>query len=125
VHLKSGCFEDQRASACQQLFAQVPVVAGWMADRTGPAIVGGDLNRRLELPDDQLWQQINASAGPLHIAGMGIGPTCFPRFTTFIDFFVLNDAARGMKPTGAFQEITFSQGPPASDHCPIVIELAP
>jgi endonuclease/exonuclease/phosphatase family metal-dependent hydrolase len=32
VHLKSGCFEDQRASACQQLFAQVPVVAGWMRE---------------------------------------------------------------------------------------------
>ncbi len=126
VHLKSRCFEGDRSPDCAILFSQLPVLVDWMNARSGvPAIVGGDINRRLEMMGDPFWLRLDdRTTDPLSIAGAGVTPRCFARFTEFIDFFVLNDAAHKMKSPGSFAEVRFTQGPPASDHCPIVIEIA-
>ena len=127
VHLKSGCWGGFGRFSCTTLFAQMPKVRQWIETRVVediPAIVGGDFNRRLEEPRDIFWGLLNAD-GNLHIAGAGVTPECFERFTEFIDFFVLEDAAMAMKVPGSFVETTFS-GPEElfpSDHCPIHIDL--
>ena len=127
VHLQSRCWDGFGQFACTTLFAQMPKVRQWIEARTAegtPAIVGGDFNRRLEEPNDIFWRLLNAD-GNLHVAGAGVTPGCFERFTEFIDFFVLEDAAMALKVPGSFVETTFT-GPAdlfPSDHCPIHIEL--
>ncbi len=47
----------------------------------------------------------------------------FRRHTEFIDFLVMNDAARARKLAGSFRETTFDTDERPSDHCPIAIGL--
>jgi len=124
THLKSGCFEGTGRQACGDLFAQLPVLRDWYDAQNGPVIIGGDLNRRLEVPNDAFWAVLN-EYNDLHIAGAGIRPNCLPQYREFIDFLILNDDAVGVKLQGSFAETTFS-GPIAdypSDHCPIAISI--
>jgi endonuclease/exonuclease/phosphatase family metal-dependent hydrolase len=124
THLQSGCFEGMGRQACGNLFAQLPVLRAWFDAQSGPVLIGGDLNRRLEADSDNFWAILN-EYGDLHITGAGIGPNCLPRFSAFIDFLILNDAARPAKIEGSFAETTFG-GPVEdypSDHCPISIDL--
>lgn len=127
VHLKSGCWTGHGQFACTTLFAQMPKLRQWIEARVAediPAIVGGDFNRRLEESDDFFWRLLNADSN-LYVAGAGIMPNCFERFTEFIDFLVLEDTAMALKVPGSFVETTFS-GPQdsfPSDHCPIHFEL--
>lgn len=126
THLKSGCFEGTGRQACGELFAQLPVLRSWFDAQTGPVLIGGDLNRRLEVEGDMFWSILNESLD-LHIAGADIRPRCFERFTQFIDFLILNDDARRAKIDGSFVETTFT-GPERdypSDHCPISVDIDP
>lgn len=131
IHLKSGCFSGDGASACPVFFDQVPVLESWIDERSAAGrgvIVGGDFNRRLELEGDSVWLDLNdGDPAPLRLAGAGagIGPQCNPRYTEFIDFIVLNEDAATRKIDGSFFETTFS-GPRErhpSDHCPIAVDL--
>ncbi|TQM90128.1 endonuclease/exonuclease/phosphatase family protein [Roseinatronobacter monicus] len=124
THLKSGCFEGAGRQACGDLFAQLPVLRDWYDAQNGPVLIGGDLNRRLEVPNDTFWAVLN-EYNDLHIAGAGIRPNCLPQYREFIDFLILNDDAVGAKLQGSFAETTFS-GPIAdypSDHCPVAIDI--
>ncbi|WP_209427461.1 endonuclease/exonuclease/phosphatase family protein [Pararhodobacter sp. SW119] len=124
VHLRSGCFEGVGRQACGDVFAQLPVLRAWLDEQDGPALLGGDINRRLEVEGDVFWTLLN-EYDDLHIAGAGIRPQCFARFTEFIDFLILDDATITAKRLGSFAETTFS-GPEEdfpSDHCPVSIEL--
>lgn len=94
THLKSGCFEGTGRQACGDLFAQLPVLREWYDAQNGPVLIGGDLNRRLEVPNDAFWAVLN-EYNDLHIAGAGIRPNCLPQYREFIDFLVLNDDAVG------------------------------
>ena len=96
----------------------------WYDAQNGPVLIGGDLNRRLEVSNDTFWAALN-EYNDLHIAGAGIRPNCLPQYREFIDFLVLNDVAVGAKLQGSFVETTFS-GPVTdypSDHCPIAIDI--
>lgn len=129
IHLKSGCFSGDSASACPVFFDQVPVLESWIDQRSAAGrgiIVGGDFNRRLESEGDSVWLDLNdGDPAPLRIAGAGIGPQCNPRYADFIDFIVLNEDAATRKIDGSFFEMTFS-GPRErhpSDHCPIALDV--
>lgn len=124
TYLKSGCFEGTERQACGDLFAQLPVLRDWYDAQSGPVLIGGDLNRRLEVPYDAFWA-VHNEYNDLHIAGAGIRPNCLPQYREFIDFLILNDDAVCAKLQGSFTETTFS-GPVAdypSDHCPIAIDI--
>ena len=124
VHLRSGCFEGVGRQACGDVFAQLPVLRAWLDEQDGPALLGGDINRRLEVEGDIFWAMLN-EYDDLNIAGAGIRPRCLERFTEFIDFLIFNDAALPAKVPGSFVETTFA-GPEAdfpSDHCPVSIDL--
>lgn len=129
VHLTSGCFAGDRSDRCPALFDQVGVLETWIDARsTGghAVIVGGDFNRRLETAGDPVWADLNdGDPAGLHIAGAGSGPACSPRYTEFIDFLLLNDAARARKVTGSFRETTYDTPTRPSDHCPISVRITP
>ncbi|AXE63958.1 hypothetical protein BBF93_06790 [Hyphomonas sp. CACIAM 19H1] len=129
VHLASGCFAGESSDRCPALFAQAQVLEDWIDTRSAAGhavIVGGDFNRRLETAGDPVWARLNDGVPTgLHIAGAGTGPSCNPRYTDFIDFLVLNDAAFAGKRAGSFRETTYDPGDQPSDHCPISVELAP
>lgn len=73
THLRSGCFEGTGREACGDLFAQLPVLRTWVDAQRGSVLIGGDLNRRLEVENDVFWAVLN-EYNDLHIAGAGIRP---------------------------------------------------
>lgn len=129
VHLASGCFTGEGAEVCPVLFDQTARLDSWIDERSAAGravIVGGDFNRRLEASGDIVWADLNdGDPSGLHIAGAGTGPQCDPRYSEFIDFILMNDAARDRKVAGSFREITYDTAGHPSDHCPIAVDLAP
>jgi len=129
VHLASGCHTGDMSDVCPLLFGQTARLEAWIDERsaTGRAvIVGGDFNRRLEISGDSVWADLNdGEPSGLHIAGAGTGPGCDPRYTEFIDFILMNDAAHARKVEGSFFETTFGAAERPSDHCPIAVDLIP
>lgn len=127
VHLASGCFAGDSAESCPLLFGQAGVLEEWIDARSaeGRAVIaGGDFNRRLEADGDPVWAGLNdGTPQGLHVAGAGTGPSCDPRYSAFIDFLVMNEAARARKLEGSFTETLFSEDARASDHCPISFRL--
>lgn len=127
VHLASGCHAGDTSDVCPLLFNQMGLLETWIDARSAAGravIVGGDFNRRLELSGDTVWEEFNdAVASALHIAGAGTGPACDPRYTEFIDFILMNDAARSGKVQGSFRETTYTAPDRPSDHCPIAVDL--
>ncbi len=129
VHLKSGCFADASAKACPTLFEQLPGLEAWIdAAALGPDrfAVLGDWNRRLALPGDTIWSNIDdgdpANADP-RLADAGIGPRCDPRYTSFIDHIVLDKRAGG--DMLSFTETRYGETEKHySDHCPVSVTLA-
>lgn len=128
VHLKSGCFQGDRSTACPALFDQMPVIEDWLATRGAAgraAIAGGDFNRRLALAGDPVRDSLLALDAGVRIAGDGVWPECDPRYYEFIDFLVLNEDAARRKRDGSFFETVFNDAEPLrpSDHCAITIDL--
>lgn len=129
VHLKSGCFSGAEAKACPVLRQQIPALESWIdAAANGPdrfAILG-DWNRRLALPGDGVWREIDDSEpanADLRLADEGTRPRCDPRYDSFIDHIVLDRrAAAAMR---GFEETTYAPGAKHhSDHCPVSVTLA-
>lgn len=129
VHLKSGCHSGDTRAACSTLFEQLRVFEEWLDTRSSQGhaiIVGGDFNRRLAQPDDVFWADLNdGDPSQLYIAGQENGSQCDPRYTEFIDFFVINEEAWPRYRQGSFMEYTYDDNnqPRPSDHCPLVIEF--
>lgn len=132
VHLKSGCSAGSKnAEACPILFEQAPVLRQWvdarMSDGVAFAILG-DFNRRLALPDDQVWRQLNAGLpGDQQLADAAGGrkATCKQRYPDYIDHIVLGPlASRRMQP-GSFEELDYGvpENRHPSDHCPVSVTL--
>lgn len=128
VHLKSGCFSGSEAKACPTLLQQVPALEAWIdAAAAGPDrfAVLGDWNRRLALPGDSVWTEIDdgdPANADLRLADDGTPPGCDPRYASFIDHIVLDKRA-GMEP-GGFEETRYAPGEKHfSDHCPVTVTL--
>lgn len=124
VHLKSGCASGGDGEACAILDRQAAVLEQWIDARARAGVrfaVLGDFNRRLSLPDDRVWAEIDdgrPSGADLTLAAGSRAPRCDPRFTSFIDHIVLDRrAARTLR---GFEEPTYGAGDRLSDHCPIV-----
>lgn len=128
VHLKSGCASGTENDACPVLFQQVPVVEAWIDARASEpvdTVLLGDFNRRLATPGDPVWAEWDdgqPAAANLTEASGGRGAACNPRYPAFIDFIVLDARAAARQQT--FEEATYA-GPPLSDHCAVVVTLAP
>ena len=129
IHLKSGCFAGITAKACPVLSQQVPALEGWIdAAAKGPVRFAmlGDWNRRLALPGDTVWQEIDDGDpvnADLRLADDERAPACDPRYDSFIDHVVLDKRAGAAMRN--FTEIPYAAGEKHySDHCPITVTLA-
>ncbi|MGL3822314.1 endonuclease/exonuclease/phosphatase family protein [Sphingopyxis sp. R3-92] len=128
IHLKSGCFAGKEAKACPIFQDQIPALEAWIdAAAAGPDrfAVLGDWNRRLALPGDAIWTEIDDSDpanADLTLADAGEPPACDPRYDSFIDHIVLDRRAAADR-TG-FSETLYAPGEKHySDHCPIAVRL--
>ncbi|VWX54427.1 Endonuclease [Novosphingobium sp. 9U] len=80
VHLKSGCFEGTENRACPALLQQLPAIEAWIdAAASGPIrfAVLGDWNRRLAVPGDPFWSELDdgqPANASLRLADMGTLP---------------------------------------------------
>lgn len=131
LHLKSGCSAGDKNEACPVLFDQVPVLHQWIAERernNETYALLGDWNRRMALPGDPVWQQLNSRL-PAYIqlvdAAGGRNATCKQRYPEYIDHIVLGPSAAARTRPDSFEE--FDYGVPEkddpSDHCPIAIRV--
>lgn len=138
IHLKSGCFSDRKTSrkkACQKLRLQIPYLENWIDARAReniPFAVAGDWNRRLALPDDWVWKELQDADPPalrLSLTGAGIQSRCSDgKYPAFVDHIVLGGpATRWFR---QFKEVTYSEPVTLkairhklSDHCPVVARL--
>lgn len=128
IHLKSGCFSGSEAKACPIFQDQIPALEAWIdGAAAGPDrfAVLGDWNRRLALPGDMIWTEIDdgdPANADLTLADAGKPPACDPRYDSFIDHIVLDRRAADDR-TG-FSETLYAPGEKHySDHCPIAVTL--
>lgn len=89
-----------------------------------PAVVLGDLNRRLASRGDLVFAELNDREPPssdLTLASGAAGATCKSRYREFIDFILLNAPAAERAVPNAFRE--YAYGMPEerhpSDRCPV------
>ena len=136
VHLKSGCPDPgDSGSACGILMTQIPKLEEWIdtaANGPHPFIVLGDFNRRLNLPGDAVWSNLDdgqpANADLLAVTeNMPISCRDNDR-TAFIDHIVVDKRATAFVDRSSFRHVTFRQADRSvwdklSDHCPVVVEL--
>ncbi len=132
VHLKSGCPAGAPGAGddCQALFEQQKVLKKWVDERAKdaiPFILLGDFNRRLQA-EEQFWTGIDAPGDPLKDLALTVKrdtvARCQLSFNQFIDYIILNPGSLALFKPDSFQELVYEAGvPPASDHCPIAVEL--
>lgn len=129
VHLKSGCFAGSEAKACPVLLEQWPALETWIDTAAAGSerfAILGDWNRRLGVPGDPLWQDIDdgdPANADLRLADEGVGPKCDPRYDSFIDHIVLDK--RAAADTIGFAETLYAPGEKHfSDHCPVAVTIA-
>ena len=128
IHLKSGCFSGTEGKACPALLSQIPVLEAWIdCAAAGPDrfAVLGDWNRRLAVPEDAVWTDIDdgdPANADLRLADAGTAPKCDPRYDSFIDHIVL-DRRAGLDML-AFSETLYARSAAhVSDHCPVAVQL--
>ena len=140
VHLKSGCFDvplSTPGNDCGKLLQQVPVLEGWIDQRTQegvPFAVLGDWNRRFDAePGQEFWREIDDGLpAPLDLLRVteGVEAHCpsAPGFNEFIDHIVLDEQAARFVAEGSFSQLQYRPEDAAffdrlSDHCPIRVTL--
>ncbi len=127
LHLKTGCLRDPLGSStrpqCATLRGQVPVVAGWIAQRRRdgvPFIVLGDFNRWMDGGDAMFAAFEQAS--PLTRATEGHDNPCWGG-EHFIDHILAGGAARAWLDPASLRVLVYREGPDRkehlSDHCPV------
>lgn len=129
IHLKSGCFQGDRAQACGTLLQQVPVLEKWIDTAAGGPdrfAVLGDWNRRLAEGGDAVWTELDDGSpanSDLRLADEGVTPRCDPRYRAFIDHIVLD--RRAAAHASGFAEAPYGAGQKhLSDHCPVSALIA-
>jgi len=141
VHLKSGCFNkpvDSAEAACQSLSRQLPVLRGWIIDRSRegvPFAILGDFNRRFDAAvqgrGDQAWVAIGAPEANLLRVTEGKRSQCWGgQYPKFIDHIVLDPKAASLALGQSFEQLVYAEKDQRSkemlsDHCPISIEFRP
>jgi endonuclease/exonuclease/phosphatase family metal-dependent hydrolase len=140
VHLKSGCFEvplSTPGNDCAKLLQQVPVLEGWIDQRTQedvPFAILGDWNRRFDAePGQEFWREIDDGLpAPLDLLRVteGVEAHCpsAPGFDEFIDHIVLDEQTARFVVEGSFSQLQYDSENAAffaklSDHCPIRVTL--
>jgi endonuclease/exonuclease/phosphatase family metal-dependent hydrolase len=130
VHLASGCFAnaDDRAGdpVCATLHTQAERVESWLDARTraGRAAAAlGDFNRRLTLPDDGVWAELNdGTPASYALLTEGHRQVCRGQYegAPYIDHIVVNPEARAKVVSDLLPLVYDETGEAApSDHCPI------
>ena len=138
VHLKSNCHDGSLGNPnnpnCQALAAQVPVLAGWMAERRREGVafmVLGDFNRRLSARDEMF--QALGTAAPVVSVAEGYSNPCWARGNSggraFIDHILLGGAARQWWRRDSLKVMVYTENDPRlrdvlSDHCPVSVQLS-
>jgi endonuclease/exonuclease/phosphatase family metal-dependent hydrolase len=141
VHLHSACHEAPLArpatQPCQALAQQVPILAGWIAERRREGVafaILGDFNRRLG-PRDEMAEAFD-SAAPLVRVTEGFANPCWARAGAqgiaygrpFIDHILLGGAARDWWRRDSLRVMVYAESEPGardmlSDHCPVSARL--
>lgn len=127
VHLKSGCASGETSDSCDTLKRQTAALRAWVASRTQAGervVILGDFNRRLAKTGDTVWAALDdpGKLGDLTLAAGDRKPGCDPRYKDFIDHIALD--ARLETSLLGFQEALY-EGERLSDHCPILVTIAP
>ena len=134
IHLKSGCFEDSLSidkDACNKLAKQLPYLEEWIDARAqnGTAfIIAGDWNRRLALPKDEVWLELNDGEPKnlqLHLTA-DKKPACWDgKYKHFIDHIVLGGPTT--KWFRNFTEYIYNESEnlksKLSDHCAVSVQI--
>lgn len=128
IHLKSGCFSGNETKACPILFEQIPALEAWIdaaARGTDRFAVLGDWNRRLALPNDTVWTEIDDGDpvnAHLRLSDACTPPGCDPRYDSFIDHIVLDK--RASADLLQFDGTRYATGKKHySAHCPVSVTL--
>lgn len=132
IHLNAGCREGPIAQSerreCDSLGRQIPVLAGWIAERRreGAAfMILGDFNRRIER-NDELLERLSEAA-PIDHANAGFSNPCWGG-GAFIDHILLGGAARGWAEEASLRVLVYAEHDRRfrdriSDHCPVSLRL--
>ncbi|MCE0495350.1 endonuclease/exonuclease/phosphatase family protein [Vibrio salinus] len=147
VHLKSGCFyQDRNHRGCEKLAEQVSKLELWIDARATeniPFIVLGDFNRQLTGYKDWFWKEIDDGdpAGmKLYSAAGKDKSRCqsktydienhswsLMRYENYIDHIVLDEQAIELMVPESFKQFLYHQDDVMnlnlSDHCPIRVTL--
>ncbi len=138
IHLKSFCFSGSLTGSplgdCGRLSQQVPILEDWIDSRAReeiPFAVMGDFNRRLNIPGDDLWEEIDdgvpANADLTKITE-GRTSDCFDgQYPQYIDHIVLDKQSNQWLVANSFDQELYGQ-PIAnqrqlSDHCAIAVTI--
>jgi predicted secreted acid phosphatase/endonuclease/exonuclease/phosphatase family metal-dependent hydrolase len=130
VHLTPGCEQAPATSGdnCATLFQQRDALKKWVHGRFEdkmPFALLGDFNRHLQT-DGPFWKGIDAPGDPEHDLMLPIARDrqayCQPNPSQFIDFLIFDKASFAQVKPNSFDELTYDDAP-ASDHCPISVEL--
>lgn len=131
VHLKSGCPIEPPTSDnddCKVLFQQQKVLKTWVNERAQdqiPFAILGDFNRRLQNEED-FWTGLDAPGDAARDLTLSVSrdaiTRCRSQFSQFIDFIVFAPTSLPFLKANSFEELIYS-GPPASDHCPVAVEV--
>ena len=139
VHLNAGCWADPLTSnkdACRKLNAQLTKLEEWIDARATeeiPFIVLGDFNRRMDIPNDAFWPEIDDGQPPnadLSRVTEGQLSDCWAgEFPLYIDHIVLDRIASKWVIDGSFSQLTYTEGESLkkklSDHCPVSVIIDP
>lgn len=132
IHLNAGCRDGAIATSerreCDSLARQVPVLAGWIAERRRegvPFMILGDFNRRIGR-DDELFAALTEAA-PLTRANEGFRNPCWGG-GDFVDHILLGGAARGWLVPDTTRVLVYAERDrrmrdTISDHCPLSLRL--
>ncbi|PSF35656.1 hypothetical protein C7H19_15550 [Aphanothece hegewaldii CCALA 016] len=137
VHLKSGCFSDSLSnppsnnSSCKELATQLPILEKWIDERVKKGerfAIAGDLNRRLNIPGDEFWQEIDDSepdiGADLETITEGRLSSC-NRYKDYIDHIVLDKGVTRAVSERSFFQLVYKEAESEhpSDHCPIGVTI--
>lgn len=122
--------------ACKTLNAQLTELEEWIDARAAeqiPFIVLGDFNRRMDIPDDAFWPEINDAKPPnaeLSRITEGQVSNCWAGdYPLYIDHIVFDRIASKWVVDGSFTQLVYTEEESLkeklSDHCPISVIIDP